>query len=163
MNIQDAYPVIDGFVFASQQRCGLRFRDVVLEQFEALRRAGGFRSKTWLAPKDSSFQIPARDSFEYQLFLKPGSVIWGYTFVAVTGQQQAETPGTMSFNVRDGCDDIPLFSEVVTRQNQTTPYPQQYLSKLLIVGRPGLLNVEICNTFAAANTGQLVLWGGEPD
>ncbi len=37
-----------------------------------------------------------------------------------------------------------------------------YLSKLLVIGPPGLLNVIIANTFATDQVGQLVLYGGEP-
>lgn len=157
------YPVIDGFSFSTKQRCSLTFRDIVVpEQYDMLRRASAMRQKAWLAPKDSTILIPAYDSFEYQIFLKPASAIWGWCFVAPTGQQSAMEPGTMSFQVRDACDDVPLFSEVVTRQAATAPYKTQYLSRLLIVGPPGALNITICNTFASNQAAQLVLWGGEP-
>jgi hypothetical protein len=153
------FPITDGFVFASKLRCGLTFRDIAIQEYELLRRATAMRNKMWLCPKDSSTPIPAFDSFEYAIYMKPGSVIWGYTFVATTG----ETTGTMSFQVRDACNDIPVFSEVITRQNVTPPYKQQYLSKLLVVGPPGLLNVTVCNTFATPMApGQVVLYGGEP-
>jgi hypothetical protein len=156
------YPVTDGFVLSTKQRCGLTFRDIVVEQFDLLRRAGAHRQKQWLVPKDSTILIPPFDSYEYQVWMPAGSLIWGYTFVAVTGNQASDTPGTLSFEVRDSCDDVPLFSEVITRQMVSPPYPQQYLSKLMIVGPPGLLNVTICNTYATAQLGQLVLFGGEP-
>lgn len=154
----DQYPVLDGFDYSTNLRCNLTFRNLATQQYEELRRSRAYKNKAWLVPKDSTVLIPARDSYEYQLYMKPGSAIWGYTFVAATG----ESEGTLSFNVRDGCDDIPLFSEVTTRQAVSIPYPQQYLAKLLVLGHPGLLNVEICNTYATAQLGQLVLWGGEP-
>jgi hypothetical protein len=153
------YPITDGFTFSTKQRCALKFRDIAVQEYENLRRASGLRNKQWLAPKDSTILIPARDSFEYQVFLNPGSAIWGYCFVADTDGEA----GTLSFEVRDACDDVPLFSEVITRQaSEGNPYPTQYLSKLLVVGPPGLLNVVICNTYATAMQGQVVLYGGEP-
>ena len=162
MNLPNTYPIIDGFQFSTKLRCGLTFRDLAVQQYEALRRAGGFRNKTWLAPKDSTITIPMRDSYEFQLFLKPGSVIWGYCLIADTEDDEVTPGGTISFNVRDACDDVPLFSEVTTRQNQSSPYPTQYLSKLWVVGKPGTLNVEICSTYSTAVMGQLALFGGEP-
>lgn len=156
----DSYPVTDGYNLSTKFRCALRYRDLAVQQYEELRRSGAYRSKTWLAPKDSSVLIPARDSFEYQIYLLPGSAIWGYSFIAATGGQLGA--GTLSFNVRDGCDDLALFSEVSTFQIQSNPYPQNYLAKLWIIGKPGILNVEICNTYGTAETAQLALYGGEP-
>jgi hypothetical protein len=160
------YPIIDGFVMSTKLRCALTFRDIATQEYELLRRASAMRNKMWLAPKDSSILIPPYDSFEYQVSMKPGSAIWGWTFVAATGNQNSDVPddvGTLSFEVRDACDDIPIFSEVCTRTRIASGvYPQQYLSKLLIVGPPGLLNFVICNTYAAAQMGQVVLYGGEP-
>lgn len=157
-DILDSYPVTDGFVFSTKLRCDLQFRNLAIQQYEAMRRASALRNKTWLSPKDSTVLIPAFDSFEYQISMVPGSVIWGYAFIAAT----ESAGGSLAFNVRDSCDDTPLFSEVTTRQNQTTPYPQQYLSKLLVVGPPGLINVEICNTYSTPMTAQLAIYGGEP-
>jgi len=155
------YPITDGFVLSTKQRCSLTFRDIVVQEYELLRRASAFRNKTWLAPKDSTITIPASDSYEYQIPIKPGSVIWGYCFVANTALQPNQT---LSFQVRDACDDIPLFSEEITRLAvEGIPNdPTQYLSKLLIVGPPGLLNVVICNTYPEAMNAQVVLFGGEP-
>jgi hypothetical protein len=158
MNLLD-YPITDGFALSTKLRCGLTFRDIATQEYELLRRSTAMRNKMWLSPKDSTVLVQAYDSFEYQIYMKPGSAIWGYTFAADTG---GEDGGTTSFQVRDACNDIPLFSEVVTRQLIDPPYPQQYLAKLLIVGPPGLLNVEICNTFNEAIPAQLILFGGEP-
>jgi hypothetical protein len=158
------YPIIDGFTFSTKLRCALTFRDLATQEYELLRRASAMRDKMWLAPKDSTILIPPYDSFEYQVSMKPGSTIWGWSFLAATGNQNLDPPdnGSLSFEVRDSCDDIPLFSEVCTRTLVTAPYPQQYLSKLMIVGPPGLLNFVICNTYATAKMGQVVLYGGEP-
>lgn len=158
MSYLDGFPVTDGFALSTKQRCGLTFRDIVVEQYDALRRASAMRNKSWIVPQDSTILIPAFDSYERQIQMKAGSAIWGYCFIAATGGEG----GTLSFEVRDGCDDIPVFSEVVTRQTVSPPYPAQYLTKLLVIGAPGLVNVVICNTYSTPMQGQLVLYGGEP-
>jgi hypothetical protein len=174
------YPILDGFQFSTKLRCNLTFRNLVLEQYEALRRSTAMRNKTWCVPQDSTILIPAYGSYERQVYVPAGSVIWGYSFSGVTagadpGQSTPAFTGTQSWEIRDNCDDIPLFSEIVTRrfaeQSPTPPanlggagnqVPQQYLTKLLVVGIPGLLNVILANTYATPQVGQLVLFGGEP-
>lgn len=181
-NMQSAletYPVIDGFVYSTNLRCDLQFKPAALREYERLRRSQTFRQKQWLIPRgpegttgvEGIVAVPAFDSFEMQVSVGTGSVIWGYSFVGITeGEHTPETlnPGTQSFEVRDACDDIALFSEIITRryavQNPVpslNPVPQQYLSKLLVVGPPGLLNVVLANTYNTPQLAQLVLYGGE--
>jgi hypothetical protein len=163
------YPVIDGFFDKASYRCNLTFLALASREFEALRRAGGYRQKHWCTPKDSTTPIPARDSYEYQVEMKPGSAIWGYTFTGFNSlNDETDVLQIMSFQVRDACDDVPLLSEFGTQQefggnNLSDIYLQQPLAKLMIVGPPGLLTVEIASTYSTAQTGvQLILWGGEP-
>ena len=168
MLTDQSYPVIDGFTFSTLERCNLRFRNLAIHEFEAIRRAGALRNKMWLTPQDSTILIPARDSYERQIWMPPGSVIWGYTFIGNSGEQTGEEPddtGTQSWEIRDGCDDVPLWSEVVTQQfyavGNRVPI-QNYLTKPLLIGPPGLINVVICNTYPSAQVGQLIMFGGEP-
>ena len=166
------YPIIDGFCFSTKLRNNYTFRNAATQQFEALRRATAYRNKMWVVPQDSTILIPARDSYERQVYMQPGSAIWGYSFCGNTGQQGSDLTQptrTQSWEVRDACDDVPLFSEIVTRrfasQNPipvVNPVPQQYLAKLLVVGPPGLLNVILANMYSTEQVGQLVLFGGEP-
>jgi len=170
------YPILDGFAFSTKLRCNLTFRNLALQQYEALRRATAMRNKTWCVPQDSTILIPAYDSYERQVWVPRGSAIWGYSFSGITNGTDEETDitytQTQSWEIWDNCDDLPLWSETVTRrfaqQNPTgvflnfNPVPQQMLTKLLIVGTPGLLNIVIANTFPTAQVGQLVLFGGEP-
>jgi hypothetical protein len=157
------YPILDGFVLKTLQRCNLKFSALAIEQYNALRRLKAYRSKSWCVPNDTqSQQIPAFDSYEYQVYMKPGSAIWGYTF---TG----DSSGTDSFQVRETCTDVPLISEFVTKQPETaeliaepTWSQQQLLSCLLVVPSPGLLHVEIATTSSSDRQIQLILWGGEP-
>jgi hypothetical protein len=155
----DDYPIIDGFLLNTQLKCDLTFFALAIEEFRALRRSGSYRTRCWCIPNDPSQianAIPPRDTVEFQVYCEPGSAIWAYSFPAPRNQY--------SFQVTDACTDVPLLSEPVfslggVRGSQA----QQLLSKLLIVSKPGLLNVQISSVFAAEPLGiQLVLWGGEP-
>lgn len=166
---QEPLPVLDGFSFSTNLRCNLTFKALAIQQFEALRRATAMRNKVWCVPQDSKITIPAFDSYERQVRVATGSVIWGYSFCGPTGEQVLDANGSQAWEVRDACDDIPLWSEAVTRrralQNPAgggNQVPQQILSRLLVVGPPGLLNVVIANIYPRAQTGQLILYGGEP-
>jgi hypothetical protein len=164
MSVFDQYPVLDGFAFNSLLKCDLSFLPLAIEEYDALRRSGCYRTKQWPVPKDSSaITIPAFDSYETQLYVKPGSAIWGYTLVGNFGSDE----GQLSVLVTDACDDTALFSEHTTRQfaEQNTAgfsAPQQAMARLLIVPPPGLLNVVIASTFATEQIAQIVFWGGEP-
>lgn len=161
------FPTIDGYMLDTKQRCNMRYKALAIEQFQALRRSRAFRTKQWTVPNDiNSFPIPANDSYEYQVWMKPGSAIWGYTF---TGDATAGGNGGIdSFQVTETCTNVPLFSEFVTKQPEEENFfgvvwsRQQYLSELLIVPSPGLLHVEIATTAPVNRNIQLVLWGGEP-
>lgn len=160
------YPIIDGFLYNTQLRCNLTFLSLALAEYEALRRSGAYRSKSWLVPQDANaIPIPARNSYEYQVEVIPGSAIWGYTFtgVNVLDDDDPTLNGVFSFQVTDSCNDVKLFSEFVTKPTGAPTYRQQLLSRLHICAEPGLLHVEIASTFGADQTGaQLILYGGEP-
>ena len=154
------YPIIDGFTQKTLLRCNLTFGALAIEQYNDLRRSRSFRSKAWCIPNDTASQlIPARDSYEFQMWMRPGSAIWGYTFTG--GSDTSGDNVQDSFQVRETCTDVPLVSEFVTKRTETFP-TQQYLSCLLVVPAPGLLNVEIATTSATDRQVQLILWGGEP-
>lgn len=154
----DAYPTLDGFLFKTKLRANLTFENLVIREYEALRRSGAYRSRAWCAPLDSQVTIAAFDCFELQVWLKPGAAIWGWTFTGSVNEDGTAS----SFNVRDACGDIPWFSEHVTKPMNAPPYQQQFLSKLYVVSEPGLLNVTIANTSSEAASAQLILYGGEP-
>lgn len=147
------YPIIDGFVLKTSLRPNLTFIALAVKEYEALRRSGNLRCRNWTIPNDPNNQtIPARDAFEYQVFMLPGSAIWGYSFIGQAGQ--------FSFQVTDACTDVPFFSEPIVSLGTNK---QQLLSKLQVISKPGLVNVQICS-LAAVDTKnvQVVLWGGEP-
>ena len=170
------YPPIDGFLLNAgvalgsptgalpALRCNLTILSLALEQYACLRKSKGYRSKQWPIPQDSTFVIPAYGSYEYELQVPIGSVIWGYIF---TGFAITEPFGFLTYRVTDACNNVDLFSEFVTKPAEDASYKQQNLSKLYVVGPPGLLRVEIANTtntdINSSNFAtQLILCGGTP-
>jgi len=151
--------ITDGFLYNTRLRPNLTYLAFCLERYDALRASGNFRSRTWVIPTSGVIAIPANDSYEYQTDVPPGSIIWAWTWAGGTG---------FSFTVTDSCNDVALQQEVQsTNISQGNVNPgqgkQNPLSRPLVIGPPGLLNVVICNTNPtdAPNT-QLILWGGEP-
>lgn len=159
LTIDDQFPIGDGFLLSTSLKCDLKFKNLAIREYEALRRSGDYRSRQWTVPTDvSAFPIPAYDSYEYQLSMRPGSAIWGITLVGPWGGPG----GLLSFQIKDGCDDVALTSEFVSRRPVTGPAPQQYLPRLWVIPPPGTLNIVIASTFSTAQQAQIILWGGEP-
>ena len=146
------YPVIDGFVLNTKLRCNLTFGAMAIQEYEAIRRSGSYRTRAWCVPGDSTSQIPAQDAIEHQLHMDPGTVIWGFTFIA--------TAGLFSWQATESCTDVPLNSEPIIASANTR---QQFLPKRWVISIPGLVNVQIMSLATVPTSGvQLVLWGGEP-
>jgi len=158
MNVTpDDYPIISGFILNTQLYCDLEFWPMAIAEYDALLRAGSYRSKAWTIPLDSAADpIPAFGSFKYEIYCVPGSAIWGFGFV------DGSNAGPFSFNVRDACSGVSLMSEEI-RADQYLDVDQQFLPKLLIIATPGLLAVDICSQQTTDASGvQLVLYGAEP-
>ena len=158
----DRYPLIDGFLYNTRLRPNMTMLAMSLDRYEPLRRAGAYRVRCFTIPNNTQVtQVPARDAYEYQKECIPGTVIWGWTFVA-------GTPGNYSIIVTDGCTDVALQSEVLSMKNSQGQKinpgqgKQNLLPDLLVIGEPGLLNVQICNLSGAATGVQLILWGAMP-
>ena len=167
-NERSDYPIMDGFLYNPRLRCNLTFLSLALEQYEALRRSTGMRTRVWCCPDDSNAIVcPANGSYEQQVYVKPGSAIWGYTFTGLSTGEGAEQ-GLLSVQVTDTCTDESFVSENVLTPAagalSTLPGRglQRPLSKLFIVGQPGLLNVVIASTYRENQHPQLLLYGGEP-
>ena len=107
--------------------------------------------------------IPAWNSYEYQIRCVPGAAIWGFIWT------QGANAGPFSFQIRDACSSVAVASEWIRTDAFTQAGPlgsapfQQPFSKLIVVGTPGLVTIEICSQQTTDATGvQLVLCGGEP-
>ena len=165
-----AYPILDGWMFRRDNRCDMKFQSLAIDQYEALRRATGLRQKQWAIPTDvASFPIPAFDSYEYQLDVGIGAVIWGWSFVGPTEQAIDNGFATIAWQVRDACDDQPFFEECITRElvlsgsgGQAPFTSQNLLARPWVVGKPGLLNVTISSMYSTPQQAQLILYGGRP-
>ena len=156
----NAYPITDGWLLDTELKCDLTYLSLVLDEYEAMRRAGSFRTKQWAVPEDSSQPVvPAYDSYEYQIACRPGSVVWGYLFTI-----NPNATGTYSLQIRESCTGVPLASEVVSASAPGRENTQQYLfSKPLVIAGNGRLTVEICNQGSDfINQIQVILCGGEP-
>lgn len=166
------YPILDGWMLRRNNRCDYTFQSLALAQYEALRRSAALRQKQWTVPSDvNAMPIPAFDSYEYQLDVGVGAVIWGYSWVGPTDQfgNTLEDFQTMAWQIRDTCDDQAFFSEPMTREfnlsgtvGQTTFAPQILLARPWVVGKPGLLNIVITSMYPDPKQGQLILYGGVP-
>lgn len=151
--ILDYYPPLDGFLYRTSLKCDMNFLSIALQEFEALRRVRGYANRILTIPEDAGHvKIPNRNVFRYGQRVVPGSAFWAYSFIGSGGQ--------FSVNMRDNCSDETIFSEVLLATNQAGQIP---FSKLLVIGAPGLINVEICSLVGTDTAGvQFLLWGGEP-
>lgn len=166
LNADPRYPILDGFLYDVTVRSDLKFRPMAIEQFEVLRRSGSYRSRMWCIPPDSSSNapvIPAYDSYELQIQMIPGSVLWG--FIWTPGSNE----GPFSINARDACTDVWFFNETIradeydsTNGDVPPPY-QQSFPRPIVIGGVGLVSVEICSQQSTPSTGlQLAFCGAEP-
>lgn len=160
---ETVYPLLDGFTLNTQLRHNLMFQALALrETHDRLRRAGAYKPRVVTIPEDASVTaIPKFDAYEYQVYLTPGSVLWAWRFVGRPGAKY-------SIQIRDGCTDVKLWSEVVSMAvSQGNKGPgqgkQNLFPTLLTIGQPGTLTVEICSLAAtdSLNT-QLIIDAAEP-
>lgn len=151
------YPILDGHLYNTRLKCDLRFLPIALQQFEALRRSQAYSNRIVTIPEDAGHvAIPNRNVFSYAQRIVPGSAFWAYSFIGPSG-----TTGMFSVNEKDNCSDESIFSEELI--NVGNPQIQIPFAKLLVIGSPGLANVQICSLASTDMTGvQFLLWGGEP-
>lgn len=154
------YPIIDGFLYNTLLRPNLTYVAMVLKEYAALRQSGAYRTFWLPTPLNSQVSIPAQGDYTFQHKVHPGSAFWGWIFTA-------STPGNFSVQVTDPSIGVSIFQEVCNAQKSTGKVnpgqgKQNLLSKLLIVGQKGLLNVEICNLGGAASNVQFILCGAMP-
>lgn len=168
----NAFPITDGFLYNTMLRPNLTFGSLALDEFEALRRAGAYRTRWLCIPEDpSTTSIPKAGIYEYQTSVIPGSAYWGWIFTA-----PAAVAGQFSIEITDGCtgeriwetevNTGTLVSPTSTAAGQLNPGQgkQNLFSKLLVIGKPGTINVLICSldTAQADSNVQLILCGGQP-
>ena len=163
MTTPDGYNVIDGFLLDTGLKPDLTWRNMVLPNYEAMRRAGAMRSRCWSIPLDANISIPAYDSYEYQVYMHPGSVFALWSFLV--SQRVLTAGGNFSVRIKEACNDTGLQNECLFGATGTPYNKQRRIARPVVVATPGTLNVEICSTYSQASQAgdcQLILWGGEP-
>jgi hypothetical protein len=154
------YPVVDGFSLRSDYRCDFTLLAQAVEQYDELRRVGNYRQKQWSFPRNPvTSPIPAFNSTEQEIRVGIGAVIWGYK-IALTGAGNGSVNG---LQIRDACTDAALFSEPVFPAfysiDDTKP---ALLPRLLVIGKPGIITVELMTMWSEPIIGQVILYGGVP-
>jgi hypothetical protein len=168
--VLDQFTPIDGFTLRRDLRCNFAMLSLALSQFDELRRVGNFRQRQWTFPTDPfTSPIPAFDSSEKELRVGIGAVIWGYQVCSV--EQRA--PLISGFQIRDNCSDLPLFEEPNYVPQGVWPgtggdladsvgYGPVVLPRLLVIGKPGIITIEVMTRNNAAVADQVILYGGQP-
>lgn len=159
----DQYPIIDGFLLDTNLKPSLTWRNMALANYEDVRRAGSLKARHWCTPLDTNIVIPARDSYEYQVFCKPGSVIVMWSFLV--SQRVLAAGGNFSVRIKEACNDTGVETECLFGATGTPNPTQRRLPRPIVIATPGILNVEICSLYdedSEPGDCQLVLWGGEP-
>lgn len=163
-------PIVDGFTYsASMLYLPTTYRVLALAQMEVLRRANSYRARQWCCPSSLQDPIAAYDQNEYQIQVTAGSYLWGLTFTAPsTLNEELENAASYAhIQITDACTETPLFSdyvrgEILQPSTANTARNPLVLAQPLLIGEPGLLNVEIYNRADQELNCQLVLFFAEP-
>jgi hypothetical protein len=138
--------------------CGY-YPTVILEQLRAIRKTNNFQQALYVVPGSASDVVPAYDTYEYQLNLPAGSIVWAYSFYD-------STAGSFSFNIFDPCTGRIASDQITGGGTSPTLWQGQ-----IILPTPyftidsGFLSVEVSNTGSTPSTNgtfQLVLYAMNP-
>jgi hypothetical protein len=135
-----------------------RYSTHAIDRIQTLRDAGGYAPRWAVVPDESRVAIPARRTYEAQLWLPPGSILWAVRGVseqpegfrlqvtdAGTGERFFQTP--MRFD--------PAASDAIPGQLHLLTEPRQVLE-------PGLVTVQVTNLSASDNDVQVILCYAQP-
>lgn len=149
--------VIDGFCYSLfRQYSAGWYEPMALGQMEPIRRAGGFRFRSYCVPEDQDVLIPAYDTVEMQVHIVPGSYLWGFL---------ALVDPSLRIKITEGATGIPLSAEFISGFGSiafTPPGKPILLSQPRLIVDPGWINVEMANVLAAPSAVQLILLVAEP-
>jgi hypothetical protein len=167
-------PIVDGFTHSlSTLLLPTTYRSHVLAQMEALRRSTNYQFKLFSAPDSANAAIAAYSQNEYQVKMRPGTLIWGVYVSAFVTSTGIDANLTTSFvQVIDMSTGMGLISDyeltqVMSGNLNPTPsrvyerYPSLLPGPRLVSGS-GQVNIEIYNSGGVGNTYQLVLYCAEP-
>lgn len=161
----DYPPILDGFVLsASMLYLSTNYRASALAQMEVLRRSRGYRCRHYLVPDadDPENPIGPFTQIERQVNCLPGSYLWGLCFSAPASLNPFESvTGYVHIQITDACTETAVFSDYIYAyqvtcaapangsQNRRNPF---LFAQPMLVGEPGLLDVEIYNRLVNSAT-----------
>jgi hypothetical protein len=165
-------PINDGFLYSlSMVYQPIVYRASALAQMEVLRRAVGYRVREYVVPNSGNNPIAAYSQLEQQVNTVAGAYLWGLTFSAPFNAS-GNDPGNIYIQITDACTESPLFSDYVLASQFNAVAPSDangwnrrnppLLAQPLLIGPPGLLDVELYNSASVAIKCQLVLLMAEP-
>lgn len=133
-------------------------------QMEVLRRARGYRFAAWSAPSMAeptaatatpAKTVPAYSQIEEQWSIPAGSYLWGWSFVALSG----EAPN-FYIQLTDACTETALFSDYVNgaifTPGSSPVRGPSLLTNARLISDPGKVNVEIYNNTSVDVNAQFV-------
>lgn len=164
----DYPPILDGFVLsASMLYLSTNYRVSALAQMEVLRRARGYRCRHYLVPDadDPENPIGPFSQIERQIQTLPGSYLYGLCFSAPASLNDdlevSSINGDIHIQITDACTETAIFSDYIYSyqiasaapangtQNRRNPF---IFAQPLLVGEPGLIDVEIYNRLVDTST-----------
>jgi hypothetical protein len=162
--------VIDGFCYSlSTLFVPGWYKPMALGQLEALRKAGGYRSRWYTVPEDGNASIPAYSAVEQQLRITPGSYLYGYMALTFSGANLG-----ILVRIVEGATGIALMEDALYGASMSPPFfgipsvsvpngVPTLLSQPRLIVDPGWVNVELSNPDAAdGGGGQIILLCAEP-
>ena len=153
--------MIDGFILNAHLRhASHRFFGLAVEQLAELRRSTDHTFRWYCVPEDPLRSIDPYDTLLYQVRMQPGSVWWGVSFSATTGNS-----ADFLLQIADGVSRKSYFSSPVAAKM----FVSSNVTRLrpVLLGQPtvvesGHLNVALSNLSGSTVVGQLLLWVSEP-
>lgn len=145
----------------------------VLQQATSIdiRKANLIQDKLYAFPDDQTIVIQAYQTYQRQVKVVPGSILWGIRYTEYDGTWNSVNPVTGLIQVTDTCTGRKLFSEFTFGKGfgmfrSGTPAIVPIVPSLLpsphFFADPGSMSVEIANSSASDLRCQLVLHLVEP-
>lgn len=163
-------PIVDGFTHSmTVLMLPTTYRALVLAQMEVLRRSTNYQFKMYSAPDAENETIVAFSQNEYQVKMRPGTLIWGAWMATPNGGNLSPL---IFFQVTDMSTGTALMSDYECAQlvsatinpapaRQFGRYPYLLAEPRTVSGN-GQVVIEVYNSSASAATVQLVLFCAEP-
>jgi hypothetical protein len=163
-------PIVDGFSYSlSRLMTPMSYYQNVVAQMENLRRANGYHLRMYNVPDDLDEPIPAYGTLEYQVRTQPGAYLYALMFHVTEVEEEGGSPTDICIQITDACTESHLFSDFTlgsafaeTTAGIGLSRPPVLMPQPVLIGPPGLVNVELSNRASSSRKCQLVLFFAEP-